>query len=84
MNTLELRVKLEEAGLTVRQTEVVLLVAQGLSNKEVGNQLFIAPKTVKFHLTTVYGLLGVKSRAQLIVWCVPHLYTPIIRIEEAV
>jgi len=49
------------------------LVSKGLSNKEVANQLFVTEKTVKFHLTNIYKKMNVKSRAQLIVWCLPHL-----------
>jgi hypothetical protein len=48
-------------------------VTKGLSNKEVANQLFVTEKTVKFHLTNIYKKMNVKSRAQLIVWCLPHL-----------
>jgi gentisate 1,2-dioxygenase len=35
--------------------------------------LFVTEKTVKFHLTNIYKKMNVKSRAQLIVWCLPHL-----------
>src|ERR1700743_1707843 len=44
-----------------------------MSNKEVASQLFVTEKTVKFHLTNIYKKMAVKSRAQLIVWCVPHV-----------
>jgi hypothetical protein len=39
----------------------------------VAGQLFVTEKTVKFHLTNIYKKMSVKSRAQLIVWCLPHL-----------
>ncbi len=60
-------------GLSNREAEVAELVSKGLSNKEVANQLFVTEKTVKFHLTNIYKKMSVKSRAQLIVWCLPHL-----------
>ena len=60
-------------GLSNREAEVAELVTKGLSNREVANQLFVTEKTVKFHLTNIYKKMSVKSRAQLIVWCLPHM-----------
>src|ERR1700733_2430715 len=64
---------LTQKGLSHREAEVAELVSKGLSNKEVASQLFVTEKTVKFHLTNIYKKMAVKSRAQLIVWCVPHV-----------
>ncbi len=64
---------LTQRGLSHREAEVAELVSKGLSNKEVASQLFVTEKTVKFHLTNIYKKMSVKSRAQLIVWCVPHV-----------
>ncbi len=68
-----LRDVLIKSGLSKREAEVAELVSQGLSNKEVANKLFVTEKTVKFHLTNIYKKMNVKSRAQLIVWCLPHI-----------
>ncbi len=68
-----LRDVLIQRGLSNREAEVAELVTKGLSNKEVANQLFVTEKTVKFHLTNIYKKMSVKSRAQLIVWCLPHI-----------
>ncbi len=68
-----LRDVLISKGLSNREAEVAELVTQGLSNKEVANRLFVTEKTVKFHLTNIYKKMSVKSRAQLIVWCLPHM-----------
>ncbi len=68
-----LRDVLIQKGLSNREAEVAELVTKGLSNKEVANQLFVTEKTVKFHLTNIYKKMNVKSRAQLIVWCLPPL-----------
>lgn len=68
-----LRDVLIQKGLSNREAEVAELVSKGLSNKEVANQLFVTEKTVKFHLTNIYKKMNVKSRAQLIVWCLPHV-----------
>lgn len=68
-----LRDVLIQKGLSNRESEVAELVSKGLSNKEVANRLFVTEKTVKFHLTNIYKKMQVKSRAQLIVWCLPHM-----------
>lgn len=44
---------------------MTLLVAQGLSNREVAAELYVSPKTVQYHLTRIYAKLGVRSRAEL-------------------
>ena len=46
---------------------------QGMSNRQIARQLSISEKTVKSHLTTVYGLLGVTDRVQAAVWAQRHL-----------
>ena len=68
-----LREVLIKEGLSNRESEVAELVTQGLSNKEVATRLFVTEKTVKFHLTNIYKKMNVKSRAQLIVWCLPNM-----------
>ena len=55
------------AELTPREREVVLLVAKGLSNVEVGEQLFLSEATVKTHLTSILRKLGLRDRTQLVV-----------------
>jgi DNA-binding CsgD family transcriptional regulator len=51
------------AGLTSREVEVLRLVAQGLTDAQVAEQLVISPRTVNTHLTSIYNKLGVNSRA---------------------
>lgn len=50
-------------ALSARELEVLVLVAQGLSNPEIGQRLFVATSTVKTHLERAYGKLGVNDRA---------------------
>lgn len=68
-----LKETLIQKGLSNREAEVAVLVSQGLPNKQVAEKLFVTEKTVKFHLTNIYKKMNVKSRAQLIVWCLPHM-----------
>src|SRR5215471_16314612 len=51
------------AGLTAREVETPRLVAQGLTDAQVAEQLVISRRTVNWHLTSIYGKLGVSSRA---------------------
>ena len=51
--------------LTAQEQQVAQLVAQGLSNREVGAQLFLSPRTIEFHLRKVYRKLGIASRVDL-------------------
>jgi len=64
----------EEAGqeargatiLSPREREVLRLVAEGLSNKEIGKRLFIAESTARYHVTGVFKKLGVDTRAHAV------------------
>jgi two-component system nitrate/nitrite response regulator NarL len=51
--------------LTIREREVVLLVAEGLSNKEVGRRLELSEGTVKIHLHNIYQKMHVNNRTSL-------------------
>ncbi len=55
------------AVLTDREREVMVLVAQGLSNEEIGQRLFMSPATAKTHVSRAMLKLGARDRAQLVV-----------------
>ena len=63
----------KEKGLTHRESEVAYWVSKGITNQAVADQLFVTEKTIKFHLTRIYYKMGIKSRAQLIVWSMPFM-----------
>jgi LuxR family maltose regulon positive regulatory protein len=52
--------------LSQRELDVLQLLAQGSSNKEVARQLFISVPTVKWHTSNIYGKLGVRNRTQAV------------------
>ena len=54
--------ELRSAGLTPRELEMLQALARGLSNKAIGQELWVTEQTVKFHLGNLYRKLGVKNR----------------------
>jgi LuxR family maltose regulon positive regulatory protein len=52
--------------LSERELEVLQLIAQGLTNREIGDRLFLSLNTVKAHTRNIYGKLGVHSRMQAV------------------
>jgi DNA-binding NarL/FixJ family response regulator len=58
--------------LSVREVEVLDCVAQGLSNKEIADALYITEQTVKNHMTSVLRKLDVSDRVQAVLFAVKH------------
>jgi DNA-binding NarL/FixJ family response regulator len=54
----------ELAGLTDQQLRILGLLAEGLTNREIGTRLYLAEKTVKNHVTRILAKLGVQRRTQ--------------------
>lgn len=59
-------------GLTLREVEVLTLVARGLGDKEIALKLYLSESTVKTHLRSVYQRLNVRNRAQAAAFAVEH------------
>jgi DNA-binding NarL/FixJ family response regulator len=59
----------DDPDLSVRETEVLRLLSEGWSNQEIGEQISISERTVRFHLRNIYDKLGLK-RGQAIAWAV--------------
>lgn len=53
-------------GLTTRETEVLVLIAEGLSNQEIARRLHVSTATVKTHINNLFAKAGVKDRAQAV------------------
>jgi predicted ATPase/DNA-binding CsgD family transcriptional regulator len=60
------------AGLTSREVEVLGLVAVGMTNAQTAKELFVSPRTVETHLTSIYHKLGVSSRAAATRFALEH------------
>jgi predicted ATPase/DNA-binding CsgD family transcriptional regulator len=60
------------AGLTPREVEVLGLVAEGLTNAQIAQRLFLSPRTVHRHLNSVYHKLGVRSRTAATRFAIEH------------
>jgi DNA-binding NarL/FixJ family response regulator len=54
------------SALTAREMSILLLVANGLRNKEIASQLFISDRTVKFHVNSIFQKLGASSRTEAV------------------
>jgi serine/threonine-protein kinase PknK len=59
-------------GLTPREADVLRLVAQGLTNRQIADALFVSPRTVNFHVTNLLAKLGLDSRAAAAAFAVRH------------
>jgi NarL family two-component system response regulator LiaR len=58
--------RLAELGITARELEILGLIAEGLSNKEIGARLFVSENTVKTHASRVFEKLGAKRRTEAV------------------
>jgi NarL family two-component system response regulator LiaR len=58
--------------LTNREQEILLLIAQGMSNQEIADELFITLKTVKTHVSNILAKLEVEDRTQAAIYAFKH------------
>ena len=58
--------RIEALGITPRELEVLQLIAEGLSNKEMADRLFVSENTVKTHASRVFDKLGASRRTQAV------------------
>ncbi len=72
VDALQPRADANAGGLTMRETEVLRLVAAGMTNRAIATELVISEKTVARHLSNIFGKLGVSSRAAATAWAYQH------------
>ena len=65
-NQQDLAIRQKISLFTAREKEIIILLAQGLSNKEIGERLFISSETVKTHLKNLFTKTSVRSRTELL------------------
>jgi len=65
-----------EEGLTERESEILALITQGLSNADVAAHTYLSPNTVKSYIRSAYGKIGAESRTQAVLWGVEHGFVP--------
>jgi two-component system nitrate/nitrite response regulator NarL len=63
---------LKIATLTDREHEVILLIGEGIKNKQIAERLFISEATVRHHLTSIFAKLGVADRFELVIYAFQH------------
>ncbi|MGY2702319.1 DNA-binding NarL/FixJ family response regulator [Nocardioides sp. HB32] len=63
-------------GLTPREVEVLALIAQGASNMEIAERLFLSINSVKTYIRSAYAKIGATSRSRAVAWCLQHGFAP--------
>jgi DNA-binding CsgD family transcriptional regulator len=58
--------KREDLGITPRELDILVLIANGMSNREIAEKLFVSENTVKTHSSRVFSKLGAKRRTQAV------------------
>jgi DNA-binding NarL/FixJ family response regulator len=64
------------AGLSTREVEVLALITQGLSNKEIAAKLVVSVNTLKSHIRQAYRKIDVSTRSQAVSWAITHGFAP--------
>ncbi|MCI0799262.1 MAG: AAA family ATPase, partial [Chloroflexi bacterium] len=63
-------------GLSVREVEVLLLIAQGNTNREIANELVLSQRTVQRHIANIYAKISVRNRAEATTFALAEFGTP--------
>ena len=66
----------QEHGLTERESEVLSLICQGLSNQQVAQNLYLSINSVKTYIRTLYRKIGAQSRSQAVIWGLERGFSP--------
>ncbi len=65
-----------EHGLSGRESEVLALICQGLSNQQISQRAYLGINTVKTYIRSAYRKIGVTTRPQAVIWAMSHGFTP--------
>jgi NarL family two-component system response regulator LiaR len=60
------------AGLSPRETEVIALIARGLSNQEIAERAHVSPHSIKSYIRGAYRKIGVERRTQAVLWALTN------------
>lgn len=66
----------DECGVTARESEVLALICQGLSNQAVGESMYLSVNTVKSYIRSLYRTIDVTTRSQAAVWGMSNGFRP--------
>jgi DNA-binding NarL/FixJ family response regulator len=66
----------KDHGLTVRESEIIALITQGLSNQEIADRSYLSINSVKTYIRTAYRKMGVERRSQAVLWGIRHGFQP--------
>lgn len=66
----------QHVGLTPREVEVLALVTQGYSNKEIADRLYLSINSVKSYIRSAYSKIDVRSRSRAVAWCLLNGFAP--------
>jgi DNA-binding CsgD family transcriptional regulator len=67
---------IEAYDLSEREREITRLIARGAATAEIASQLFLSPHTVRDHIKTIFGKVGVSSRGELVARLYAEFYEP--------
>jgi DNA-binding NarL/FixJ family response regulator len=65
-----------EVSLTPREVEVLALIAQGCSNLEIADRLYLSINSVKTYIRSAYAKIGATSRSRAVAWCLQNGFAP--------
>ena len=66
----------KEHSLSARESEVIALIAQGLSNQEIADRAYLSINSVKTYIRSAYRKIGVERRTQAVLWATQHGFVP--------
>jgi DNA-binding NarL/FixJ family response regulator len=64
------------SGLTSRESEIIALITQGLSNQQIADRAFLSINSVKSYIRSSYRKMGVTSRSRAVLWGIEHGFRP--------